>query len=264
MAAVRIESKAFTDARLKILARKLNVSWHQVLGIMADLWRECTEEETYYLDGDTIDAIANIEMFSQFLVASKLGKIEGAQIYIVGSRGKIEWLGEKRKNGRKGGRPKSLEIKENKPNDNLSVTYGEPNCNPPALAPAPALINNLFYTYDTDHTNDQAGHPCDDPSVRDEKIDFSLLQAFDKKKYNQEWLDEFTQCEMSNVEIQQTIDHFCFDVGLSRMKGVKNAHAVLAGCLHKSKSYRSSTFNKADFDRLRHNFAISSETKADE
>jgi hypothetical protein len=111
MAAVRVESKAFTDSRIKLLAKNLNTDWHYVLGVMTDLWRECTEEGVYELREDSIDAMAGRELFAQEMIKVGLGKKSSGKVYISGARGKIDWLKKMRENGKKGGRPKLALLK---------------------------------------------------------------------------------------------------------------------------------------------------------
>lgn len=111
MAAVRVESKAFTDARIKLLALKLNIDWHYVLGVMADLWRECTEEGIHELREDVINALAGRCDFAQEMINVGLGKKSAGKVYISGAKGKVDWLKKMRENGKKGGRPKLALLK---------------------------------------------------------------------------------------------------------------------------------------------------------
>lgn len=131
---VRIEDEAFSDRRYDVFARILGLPDADCArGKMAAVWRQCTQEQIYVLNGEMVRAILG-ENGPDALIISGLGEVVDGGIRISGTRGRIEWLARLRKNGRKGGRPK-------KPNGNHLVSRNtapeQPGANPPAPAPAP-------------------------------------------------------------------------------------------------------------------------------
>lgn len=121
MAAVTLEGRVHTDPRYKILAKLSGITKGDAIYKMVLLWDYCTEHETYFIDDITIDTIAEIENFHRKLldVRVQLAEMFHGKIRIKGTKGRIEWLAKKRKNGKKGGRPR-------KPKANLSVTETKP------------------------------------------------------------------------------------------------------------------------------------------
>lgn len=154
MARVNVEQKVFTDPRFARLGRLVhaatcscsisNLDAHRLgIGHMAAIWNECQERETKTLAADDIDIIFGIGNGSRCLTDAGLGSpVKGGRIRIKGTKDRIEWLANTRKEGRdagpKGGRPpKPL-------GDNPG---GSAQKTPPAPAPAPAL-NTLFPSFD--------------------------------------------------------------------------------------------------------------------
>jgi len=213
MASVRIESKAFTDARLKVLAKKLNINWHHALGVMLDLWRECTESEVYHLDPETIDALAEIEGFSFSMVESGLGRIQkNGKIYLVGTKGKTDWLAERRESSRKGGEANRKRIRESKKAIKAQLLLekngepnGEPNGSPPTPTPTPTPTLSLedeetnFYSSSSSSSNDlNAVH---------EMIDFSEFKTL-KLDFGKRQVERLFEAGIDREEIQTSIKHF--------------------------------------------------------
>jgi hypothetical protein len=136
MARVNVEQKALSDRRFHTLGRLTGESRHAALGRMILVWNECQERETYILTSIELDDInPDAAAFSVAVVESGLARHEGGGIYICGTRGRIEWLAARRKDGknaRGGGRPKTL------PDDSAETPKGLPGETPPAPAPAPA------------------------------------------------------------------------------------------------------------------------------
>lgn len=123
--AIRIETKAFTDMRFKILGKRLGIDKWSARARCEDLWEYCTQHETYYLTKNIIDTITECENFAENILHEDvaLATSDKYGIYINGTDGRIEWLSTRRNNGKKGGRPK-------KPKANLNKTKEEPKANP--------------------------------------------------------------------------------------------------------------------------------------
>lgn len=103
---VRIETKAFSDNRYKLLAKRLGTTRWDARGRMEDIWEECTQRETYYLTEEVINSITECENFCKLICDKEisLGEVTEHGIYIKGTDGRIEWIAKLRKNSRKGGR----------------------------------------------------------------------------------------------------------------------------------------------------------------
>jgi hypothetical protein len=141
MARVNVEQQALSDQsdpRYKILARELGVDRWSALGRMCVVWNICQERETYVLELGIVNSLFDdAPCLSEALVKSGLGKKHRYGVYISGSRGRVEWLANKRltgrTNGKRGGRPKKT---KEEPIENQHGLRAE---TPPALAPALAL-----------------------------------------------------------------------------------------------------------------------------
>jgi uncharacterized phage protein (TIGR02220 family) len=132
MAAIRIEGEAFSDLRYEALGRMIGSSPYEALGRMAWLWRQCTMMQKHVLPTSIVETIVDPAK----LCAAQLGEEVEGGIRIRGTRGRIEWLGERRKAARKGGAVNKAKWgAKRKPNGSH---LAEPNDSPPAPAPAPA------------------------------------------------------------------------------------------------------------------------------
>lgn len=142
MAAVRVESEAENDIRFHLLAKQAGLAdADHALGKMLRLWRACTNRQSYVLSEAVVACVVDPDA----LVAAELGeRVEGG-IRIRGTKGRIEWLGERRKASRKGGlanrakwvpqgsAKKSQEASKAEP---LGSDGESPNSNSPANSPA--------------------------------------------------------------------------------------------------------------------------------
>lgn len=92
------------DPRFVILGRKLGTSRFDAVGRMAHIWAYCTDKQTYFLTPEVIDTLAEYPEFSSFICGAEvdLAEVTDRGIRIRGTRGRIEWLGRLRKNGKKG------------------------------------------------------------------------------------------------------------------------------------------------------------------
>jgi hypothetical protein len=100
---------------------------------MVEVWNECQERETYHLSQAVLNALVGATNSGDVLVRSQLAVETKRHGYrIKGTKGRTEWLKERRKDGKRGGRPKKT----------LGLTIGidgkQRPANPPAPAPAPA------------------------------------------------------------------------------------------------------------------------------
>lgn len=146
-AAVRIDASAFTDPRFKILGSLIGSDRFRAIGCMAMVWSHCTEHQARTLSAEVIDALTDVEGFSESMVRAGLGERIEDGIRICGTKGRIEWLATKRKNARKGGeanRAKWGSKREPKGDpkgsrtgaerEPIGSTTGEPNGSPLTLA----------------------------------------------------------------------------------------------------------------------------------
>ena len=154
MASVRIEGEAFQDRRYDRLAEYAGlVDADHARGKMASLWLQCTIEGRYILpECDVKRALGDRGVDA--LEFAGLGERTDDGVRIRGTRGRIEWLEQKRKEGRKhgqkgakfgklGGRPRKTGSKPGKgvSPEPPSPLNGNRVKNPPltpALAPSPA------------------------------------------------------------------------------------------------------------------------------
>lgn len=148
MAAVRVESEAENDIRFHLLAKQAGLAdADHAIGKMLRLWRACTNRQSYVLSEAVVACVVDPDA----LVAAELGERVDGGIRIRGTKGRIEWLGERRKASRKGGlanrakwvppgsAKKSQEPAKTEP---LGSRAESPNSNSPANSPAPAKQEN--------------------------------------------------------------------------------------------------------------------------
>jgi hypothetical protein len=144
MARVNVEQKALTDPRFYRFGLDLGADpkhAHAVgLFAMVKVWNECIERGKYTLEGWLIDATLGSENVGESIVNSDLAtRCAGGRFRLRGTKGRVEYLEEKRKlariNGQKGGRPRKPTLVSKK------TDVGVPRETPltPALTPAPAL-----------------------------------------------------------------------------------------------------------------------------
>lgn len=134
MPSVRIEDDAFGDLRFDILATEAGLAdADHARGKMIRLWRQCTAENVHTLPEAVVVSVLGAHGVSALIVA-RLGEKTSHGVRIKGTKGRIEWLANLRKNGQKGGRPVGSKTKtKRKPSG-----FQDPN--PLALVTAPALV----------------------------------------------------------------------------------------------------------------------------
>ena len=155
MARINVETMALTDSRFQTLGRLLGVDRYAALGRMIYIWHECQERETYTLTDDQLSDIhPEISSLGKLLVEAHLATFKGhGSYYIHGTRGRIEWLASRRREGRlggvKGGRPKKpvgdnqAETPRGLPQKTplslaLALTLKDPPSPPSGASPPPA------------------------------------------------------------------------------------------------------------------------------
>ena len=140
MARINVEQKALTDSRYRRLGRQMLEAMptkevEHALGLYLAIlvWNHCQETERYVLPDDEIDGyepyLAEAMQYAKLAV-----KYKGGQSRVCGTRGRIEWLKQRRKEGRAGGK------KGGRPRKSTETHRGLPENTPltPAPAPAPA------------------------------------------------------------------------------------------------------------------------------
>jgi hypothetical protein len=142
MARVNVEQTAFGDPRFARLGQllagdvPLSVLDLQRLGLghMAAIWNVCQERGTKTLQPHEIDLTIGKTNASDFVIASGLAQlVKGGLIRIKGTKGRVEWLSNRRKDGGKGGRPK----KPKGFDDDKDRGSRQNNPPAPAISPAP-------------------------------------------------------------------------------------------------------------------------------
>jgi hypothetical protein len=187
VARINVEQKALSDPRYSVLGTLLGTSRHEALGLMIVVWNECQERESYYLSGAILNGIFSRENAGHVLSKSELARdTETKGYYICGSKGRIEWLRKRRKEGRLGGK---LGGRPKKP---LGVRVGvdgkqRPET-PPAPAPAPALKKKTASRI-SQPVGSATGSPGDSvPTPEPTKTDTFTLRAELEKQVRAEGL----------------------------------------------------------------------------
>lgn len=149
MARINVEQKALTDPRFYRLGIELGADpkhAHAVgLFAMIKAWNECIERGKYALEEWVFDALFGVSGAADLIVTSDLGERQAkGGLRVRGTRGRIEYLEEKRRNGRKYGHLGAGHgVKGGRPKKTRSGGFENPvwgiGENPPP-APAPALI----------------------------------------------------------------------------------------------------------------------------
>lgn len=104
MARVSIERAAFGDARYVLLGQELGITKWDALARCAAVWDYCQERGRKTLPSRMIDALhADLKDFSGAMIRAELARVEGPEIYIAGSNGRVEWLQNLRDQAPKGG-----------------------------------------------------------------------------------------------------------------------------------------------------------------
>lgn len=105
MARVNIEDQAWTDPRFAMLAQELGIDKESALCRFMRLVKVCTEMERHEMPAAAIRHAMGHDRAVEALVASDLAAHVTAAIYYVkGTKDRIEWLGERRAAGKRGGK----------------------------------------------------------------------------------------------------------------------------------------------------------------
>lgn len=134
-ASVRVEADAFVDERFVALARMAGLAdADHARGKMLRLWRQCTDRNVAILPLEIIDSVLGPNG-GDALVKSFLGERADGGIRICGTSGRIEWLENLRKNGKKGGKAKAKRQLSNAPANQEKEKEREPKVDLPSLPP---------------------------------------------------------------------------------------------------------------------------------
>lgn len=145
MARVNVDSQALVDARFGILSSLMGLDDPDyAMGKMVRLWMQCIERETYVITKPVIVSLFRGNQDApMWLVQSELAEEVEGGLRIKGTKGRIEYLAEKRakarRNGTKGGRPAGGKRKPTLVSNN-NQRRGVVETPP---APAPALIDSI-------------------------------------------------------------------------------------------------------------------------
>ncbi len=97
MAAVRFEAKAFTDARIGLLAKLMG--WHvqRARGALLSVWSHCTEHNTHEVRPEILDVLGDQDGFAAALLTSELAELgANGTPRVRGTGERIGWLNAKR------------------------------------------------------------------------------------------------------------------------------------------------------------------------
>lgn len=159
-AAVRIEPSAWDDPRFVMLGKMLCTTKFDALGRVAKLWAHCTDRNSHFVTAEVIDIVCDYEGAHLHLVACDLAEEIDGLIRVKGTKGRIEWLANKRKNGDKGGRPRKTKPKPIGYSNAKPI--GFPKNNPlvpaPALVPAPVKTTKNIYISDFESVWERYGY----------------------------------------------------------------------------------------------------------
>jgi hypothetical protein len=144
MATVNIDDSVWTDPRFVLVGKGFGLSAYDVIGRMAKIWAYCTEKGAYSLDAQTIDVIAELDAFAVALVTCGLAENKNGEIRIKGTRGRIEWLRNLRKNARKGGLAASA--KRHARRNASGNPDANPGVSPSSITTASAITKKNKYT----------------------------------------------------------------------------------------------------------------------
>ena len=139
MSSVTLNLATFTDLRFKKLGTKVGLSTYEVISRFAEVWLHCTLFETYYVSQEDFEAIIPVPGFFQAAIDVNLLRKVRAQIYVSGTRGKIEWYAALKRNSRKGGEATRKKFKRKQIDkvgpDGLPI--GQPSGGPMEIAITP-------------------------------------------------------------------------------------------------------------------------------
>jgi hypothetical protein len=151
VAAVRIEDSVWKSWRYKALGQFCKMSRRWAIGIMAEVYSECTERNRELLPAIALDVMGRedgVEGFSAHLIAAQLGEIgpEGF-IRIKGCKNdkgesRIDWLAGKRAAGSAGGKQSAS---KRQAQAKQTPSTRQPKSNPPTPAPAPSPDESSEY-----------------------------------------------------------------------------------------------------------------------
>lgn len=122
---VTIKAKAWTDPRFDLLAELAGYSRNEALIRMAQLWGQCTDDETHVLSEAAIRGRLGARGVDNIIEADLGERVEGG-IRIKGTGADTtDWLGNKRRAGSAGGKRRSSRAEANL-KQNRSRTEAEP------------------------------------------------------------------------------------------------------------------------------------------
>lgn len=147
MTAVRVEAKAFTDPRIAALAAVAKYEVDEAIGRLTRLWLWCTEKETYCAPAWLVWSVMRVS--DEDFVRLDLGEWADDQkklIRIKGTKGRIEWLSERRAASKAGGETtKQLYSDQRKLKNSQTIAKEgakrEPNGSPLTLTLPLSLLN---------------------------------------------------------------------------------------------------------------------------
>lgn len=133
--AVRIEQKAFGDARFAALGDLCGYNRHEALGRMAQLWDYCTERNTYVAPESIIRGCLGPNGV-EALIDADLGERIEQGIRVRGTSGRVEWLETARTGAQLGGESRAATAVRGPDGRMLPRQNGDSTQRNPAESPA--------------------------------------------------------------------------------------------------------------------------------
>ena len=137
MARMSIDDKVSRDPRVLRLSKLCSWSRRETVGCLLEVWSICYDRVTEYVEAIDVDLTAGLDGFSDHMITCGLATAHPQRgLRISGVKGRIDYLSNAAKAGRKGG-IKSGESRRNSPKGSFKQTGSDPqgSTNPLVLVP---------------------------------------------------------------------------------------------------------------------------------
>jgi hypothetical protein len=148
MANVTFEGDAFKDPRFGVLGILFGTSKFDARGRMLEVWSYCTEECTYFVRAEVLDALVDKVGGSELLATAGLAaKVDDGTFRVLGTKGRVEWLKRLKKNARLGGQANKRKLAERASQEGSRQAIQQasqqatPQASPPYSYPDPEVVS---------------------------------------------------------------------------------------------------------------------------
>lgn len=139
MANVTFEGEAFKDPRFAVLGALLGTSKFDARGRMLEVWSYCTEECTYFVRPEVLDALMEKVGACGLVESAGLAeRTDEGHFRVLGTRGRVEWLKRLKKIAKKGGdanKKRLAKRKASQPDSQEANQEDTQQASPPTLIP---------------------------------------------------------------------------------------------------------------------------------